>query len=119
MNDSKDILCNGDIKNNDTATVSIIVLNSGFTCTLTFLLSFKREIEVIAPAVPQGVPFITRQLSGEEYWGPLSDWEKTLAGMCMIYLVENNQVPFELVPRTGRNPYPLQFRIKTSYTPNQ
>jgi hypothetical protein len=51
-------------------------------------------------------------LCGKEYWEPLSDWERTLAGSCMIHLVEHGRVPFELVPRTGRNPYPLQYRIK-------
>jgi hypothetical protein len=53
------------------------------------------------------------------YWTPLSDWERTLAGSCMIHLVEHGRVPFEYVPRTGRNPYPLQFRIKMSYIPSR
>lgn len=97
-------------------TVVLIILYSGFSCRLDFFRRFKREILFIAPAVPQGVLFTTPQLCGPDYWGPLSKWERTLAGMCMVYLVENDRVPFELVPRTGRNPYPLQFRIKASYT---
>jgi hypothetical protein len=99
--------------------VVIIILYSGFSCTLEFLRRFQQEIELFAPGVPQGVLFTTEQLSGKEYWGPLSNWERTLAGMCMVYLVEHNRVPFELVPRKGRNPYPLQFRIKASYMPNR
>ena len=96
-----------------------IVLNSWFTCKQTFLNSLKREMEFIAPAVPQGVLLTTPQLCNPDYWGPLSKWKKTLAGMCMVYLVKHNLVPFENVPRTGRNPYPLQYRIKTSYTPDR
>jgi hypothetical protein len=96
-------------------TETIIVLNSRFYCTLNFLKRFQQEIEFIAPAVPQGVPLTTKQLSSTEYWDPLSQLEKTLAGMCMVYLVDNGQVPFEYVPRTGRNPYPLQYRINGSY----
>jgi len=97
----------------------IILLYSGFSCTLAFLRRFRQEILFIAPAVPEGVPFTTEQLCGIEYWDPLSKWERTLAGMCMVYLVEHNRVPFELVPRTGRNPYPLQYRIKASYKPTR
>ena len=100
-------------------TVTIILLYSGFSCTLDFLKGFQRQILFIVPAVPEGIPFTTEQLCGIEYWDPLSKWERTLAGMCMVYLAEHNRVPFELVPRTGRNPYPLQFRIKASYTPNR
>jgi len=97
----------------------IIILYSGFSCTQDFLKRFQKEIDFIAPAVPEGALLTTGQLCGTEYWDPLSKWEKTLAGACMVYLVEHNRVPFEYVPRTGRNPYPLQFRIKASYTPNQ
>jgi hypothetical protein len=93
-------------------TEVLIVLNNGLTCPLTFLNRTKDEIELFAPGVPQGVPFTTEQLCGKEYWEPLSDWERTLAGSCMIHLVEHGRVPFENVPRTGRNPYPLQYRIK-------
>ena len=100
-------------------TVVIIMLYSGFSCTLDFLRRFEQEILFIAPAVPDDALLTTEQLCGMEYWDPLSKWERTLAGMCMVYLVEHNRVPFELVPRTGRNPYPLQFRIKASYTPNR
>ena len=101
------------------ATEIHIVLNNGFTCPQTFLNRVKQEALFIAPAAPEGVPLTTEQLSGEVFWTPLSDWERTLAGSCMIHLVEHGRVPFEYVPRTGRNPYPLQFRIKASYTPNQ
>jgi hypothetical protein len=100
-------------------TVVIIMLYSGFSCTLDFLRRFEQEILFIAPAVPKGVLFNTEQLCGPDYWDPLSKWERTLAGMCMVYLVEHDRVPFELVPRTGRNPYPLQFRIKASYMPSR
>ena len=96
-----------------------IVLNRWFTCKQTFLNRLKQEILFIAPAVPQGALFTTGQLSGEDYWAPLSKWKKTLAGACMDHLVEHGHVPFENVPRTGRNPYPLQFRIKESYKPNR
>ena len=100
-------------------TETYIVLNYSFTCKQTFLNRHKKEMLFIAPAAPQGIPLTTEQLSGKEYWDPLPKWEKTLAGMCTVYLVEHNLVPFELVPRTGRNPYPLQYRIKASYTPNR
>ena len=96
-----------------------IVINSWFTCKQAFLNSFKQEIDLITPAVPEGALLTTEELCGPDYWDPLPKWERTLAGMCMVYLVDNDRVPFELVPRTGRNPYPLQFRIKASYKPDQ
>jgi hypothetical protein len=96
-----------------------IVLNNGFTCPLAFLERFQQEIEFIAPGVPQGVLFTTEQLCGERFWKPLSDWKRTLAGSCMMHLVEHDRVSFEYVPRKGRNPYSLQFRIKASYKPTR
>jgi hypothetical protein len=96
-----------------------IVLNNGFTCTLAFLNCFQQEILFIASGVPQSVLLTTEQLCGDVYWTPLSDWERTLAGSCMIHLVEHGRVPFEYVPRKGRNPYSLQFRIKASYKPTR
>jgi hypothetical protein len=94
-------------------------LNNGFFCPLPLLNSIKQEMEFIAPVVPQDALLTVKQLSAEDYYATLSDWEKTLAGSCMIHLVEHGLVPFEYVPRKGRNPYPLQFRIKGSYTPNR
>ena len=90
----------------------IIILNSKFSCTLTFLERFEQEMRFIAPVVPQGALLTVKQLSGDEYWSSLRRGEEPIAGMCMTYLVEHGQVPFELVPRTGRNPYPLQYIIK-------
>jgi hypothetical protein len=99
-------------------TEKYIVLNRWFTCPLSFFKCLKKEILFIVPAVPPGILFTTEQLCGEDFWEPLSKWKKTLAGACMDYLVENGLVPFENVPRSGRNPYPLQYRIKASYTSN-
>jgi len=93
-------------------TEILTVLNNGHTCPQALLNSVKQEMISIAPAVPQEALFTTRQLCGEAYWDPLSKWDKTLAGMCMVHLVEHDRVPFEYVPRTGRNPYPLQFRLR-------
>ena len=97
----------------------IIILDNGFPCPLTFLNRIRQEILFIAPEVPQGVLFTTPQLCGGEFWGSLSKWDTSLAGSCMDHLVKHGQVPFENVPRTGRNPYPLQFRIKASYVPTR
>ena len=96
---------------NETETKVVIILNNGHPCPLPFLKHIKEEILFIAPGVPDGV-FTTEQLCGEVFWEPLSDWEKTLAGSCMIHLVEHGQVPFELAPRPGRSPYSLQYRVK-------
>ena len=96
-----------------------IILNNGFTCPLPFFKHVEKDMLFIAPGVPQGVLFTVKQLSCQEYYATLSNWNKTLAGACMDHLVEHGRVPFENVPRTGRNPYPLQFRIKASYIPNR
>jgi hypothetical protein len=93
-----------------------ILLNNGFTCPLTLFNRIKKELLFIAPGVPEEGSFTTAQLCGEEFWSPLPDWDRTLAGSCMDHLAEHGQVPFENVPRKGRNPYPLLFRIKASYT---
>ena len=89
-----------------------ILLNNWLTCRQTFLNRVKQEMLFIAPGVPEGALFTTKLLCSEEFYSPLSKWEKTLAGACVDYLAESGDIPFENVPRTGRNPYPLQYRIK-------
>ena len=42
--------------------VIIIILYSGFSCTQDFLKRFLKEIEFIAPAVPQDIPFTTEKI---------------------------------------------------------
>lgn len=99
-------------------TEVFILLKIQHLCPLALFNSILQEALFIAPAVPQGALLTTRQLCGEKFWAPLSEWHRTLAGSCMDHLVAHGHVPFEYVPRTGRNPYPLQFRIKDSYKPN-
>ena len=93
-------------------TETITLLNNGFWCPLIFLNRVKEEMLFNAPGVTAGALFTTAQLCRKEYYTTLSDWDKTMAGSCMIHLVERGEVPFENVPRTGRNPYSLQYRIK-------
>ena len=96
-------------------TVVFTFLNLRFCCKDVFLDRLQQHLLDMVPGVPRGAVFTLEELCGRYYWDPLSKWEKTLAGMCMIYLVENDRVPFVLVPRKGRNPYPLQYRIKESW----
>ena len=103
----------------ETGTEVIIILNSRSSCPLDFLNRLKQEMLFIAPGVPEGVLLTVRQLSSKEYYAALSVGDQKLTGPVMDYLVEHGLVPFENVPRTGRNPYPLQYRIKASYTPNR
>ena len=104
---------------NQTEIKVIVILNNGFLCPLTFLNRVKKDMLFIAPGVPPGIALTVKQLSCDMYYATLSKWKKTLAGACMDHLVEHGHVPYENVPRTGRNPYPLQFRIKASYMPNR
>ena len=91
------------------------VLNPWFSCKEAFLIRLQGHILGMVPGVPRGAAFTLEELCGKYYWDPLSDWDRSLSGMCMSYLVENGLVPFELVPRKGRDPYPLQYRIKESW----
>ena len=89
----------------------IIVFNVIFSCPQPFLDDVKQEILDTAPGVPEGALLTTKQLCSEKFYSPLSKWEKSVAGACMDYLTRNGLVPFENVPRRGRNPYPLQYRV--------
>jgi hypothetical protein len=96
-------------------TKRYVVLNYRQCCTEDFLNRLQEHLMEMVPGVPRGVAFTLEVLCGKAYWDPLSKWEKTLAGACMDYLVKHDLVPFVLVPRKGRNPYPLQYRIKESW----
>ena len=91
------------------------VLNLWFCCTEDFLNRLQEHILEMVPGVPRGSVFTLEELCGKHYWDPQSNRDRMLSGMCMIYLVEHDLVPFVLVPRKGRNPYPLQYRIKESW----
>ena len=93
----------------------IIVFNDIYSCPLPFLNEVKQEMLDTAPSVPDGALFTTKKLCSKEFYSPLSKWEKSLAGACADYLSKNGLVPFENVPRKGRNPYPLQYRIKEAW----
>ena len=94
--------------------VAYFIFDNGYCCSESHLMDTQEIVLSNAPAVPPGLLVTLPLLCGKAYWDPLSKWEKTLAGMCMDYLVKHNRVPFENVPRKGRNPYPLQYRIKES-----
>jgi hypothetical protein len=96
-------------------TLVMIVLNPRFCCTENFLRCLQDHLMEMVPGVPRGAVFTLKELCGRYYWDPLSNWDRMLSGMCMIYLVEHDLVPFVLVPRPGRNPYPLQYRVKESW----
>ena len=89
----------------------IFVINDIFSCQLSFLKDVKQEMLDTAPGVPEGALFTTKQLCSEEFYSDLTKWEKSMAGACADYLSKNGLVPFENVPRKGRNPYPLQYRV--------
>lgn len=92
-----------------------IILNSGFSCSEDFYLRVKNQILEVVPIIRRDHPDIkwtVEMLCGELFWDELSDGQCRAAGNCMVDLVESGQVPFVNVPRTGRNPYPLQYKLK-------
>ena len=96
---------------------TIVNLNSRHSCTLDFLTRFLQEVETNVPCVPEDGLFTAQVISGEDYWDPLSDYEKSVSGSCMEFSAKHGLVPFENVPRKGRDPYPLQYRRKASWKP--
>ena len=95
--------------------VTYFVFDNGQCCSESFLKNTQEIVLSNAPAVPPGLLVTLPLICGKAHWDPLSKWEKTLAGMCMDYLVKHNLVPFENVPRKGRNPYPLQYRVVNNW----
>jgi hypothetical protein len=71
-----------------------LVLRLDLTVPKWLFDSVLQLVIEIAPGVDPSKEYTLEMLCGEEFWKPLSDWHRRLAGQCMVYMVEQERVPF-------------------------
>ncbi len=94
--------------NNDTKVY--LVFKDGFTAPKAFLKSVKEQVLEIIPAVPRGCAFTLEDLCGADFWGPLSDGQRRLAGRCMVYMVKSGMLPLEFTGHICASPKRYQLK---------
>lgn len=80
-------------KDTTIASTEDVLVRGRHRIPMTFCISIKAQVEFRLPAQIPGVTYTTRSLCGMEFWRPLSRGEKNWAGVCLLYLVEQGELP--------------------------
>ena len=79
---------------NQTHTETYVMLELGLAVPRWLHDSILELVTEAAPLVDPRCGHRLEILCGEEFWTPLSNWHRRLAGRCMAYMVEHERVPF-------------------------
>ena len=71
-----------------------LVLRLDLTVPKWLFDSVLQLVIEIAPGVDPSKEYTLEMLCGDEFWGPLSNWHRRLAGRSMVYMVEHERVPY-------------------------
>jgi hypothetical protein len=82
------------MKNSITPNETFLVLSPKLTVPRSLFSSVLRQVTEIAPAVDPHREYTLQELCGDDYWQPLSSWNRRLAGKCMAYMVDHDLVPY-------------------------
>ena len=83
------------------------ILNDGYAVPELFFYTLFHQVEEITPAMEAGVKYNLKVLCGAEFWKPLSDGQKRMAGQCMVHMVEVGLLPLHFAE--GRHEYPKLY----------
>jgi hypothetical protein len=87
-----------------------LVLRLDLTVPKWLFDSVLQLVTEIAPGVDPSKEYTLEKLCGEEFWDPLSDGHRRLAGQCMVYMVEKERVPFCFAGHRCESPKKYMFR---------
>jgi hypothetical protein len=87
-----------------------VVLRTNLTVPKWLFDSVLQLVIEIAPGVDPSKEYTLEMLCGEEFWDPLSDWHRRLAGRCMVYMVEHELVPYCFAGHPCKSPKKYMFR---------
>lgn len=88
----------------------IRVLKDGYTVPEPFYNSIKTTIEEIVPALISGIEYTAEMLCGPDFWQSLNRGEPSLAGRCVMDMVDNSTLP--LRPVVCQHEYPKRYSLK-------
>lgn len=86
------------------------ILHNGRAVPNSLLESVRAQVERNLCNLIDFDRYELKHICGMEYWNQLSKGEKTLAGQCMVHLVEENLVPLMSAPQ--RHEYPKRYQLK-------
>ena len=87
-----------------------LVLNPKLTVSKSFFDTVNRQVKEMIPALFLGHGYTLEDLCGADFWGPLSDGQRRLAGRCMVYMVRNGLLPLEFTGHICASPKRYQLK---------
>jgi hypothetical protein len=91
-------------------TQRFIVLPNGRLIPEALAYAFRDQVKRRAPLLSRDRRYKLEQISGAEFWAPLTDDEVRLGGMYITQLVLLGQLPLEFDPCPHASP--KRYRIK-------
>jgi hypothetical protein len=90
--------------NDDTKVIIMVQINDFFYAEKHFIDEICAAAIEVASVIPAGEGVTAEMICGPEYWEPLSKYRRSLAGMCMPYLMRNKRVPFRKSGKPCQSP---------------
>ncbi|UCE64309.1 MAG: hypothetical protein JSU59_03980 [Nitrospirota bacterium] len=74
-------------------TVEYLVFKDGFTVPKEFFESVHKQVLETLPGLLPDNGYTLEKICGPEFWAPLTDGQRRLAGRCMVHMVRNRILP--------------------------
>lgn len=92
--------------------ITYIMLDERHSVPKEFFDSVRAQIEFILPVLKPGRHYTVKRMCGKEYWILLSRTECRDAGRCIVFMVQQEQIPLEHAPFNFTAPYPKKYLLK-------
>ena len=90
--------------NDNTNVILMVQINDWFYAEKHFLDEICAAAVEVAPIIPAGEDVTTELICGPEKWASWSRYKRSLAGMCMPYLMRKKRVPFRKSGKPCQSP---------------
>ena len=90
--------------NDDTKVIIMMPINDIFYAEKHFIDEICAAAIEVASVIPAGEGVTTEMICGPEKWASWSRYKRSLAGMCMPYLMRKKRVPFSKSGKPCQSP---------------
>ena len=90
-----------------TTTEVYMILHDGTPVQKSLYESVRLLVEDVLDVLIPGVGYTTEQLCGEDFWKPLDEVKRRLAGKCLANLVMTGQIPLQI--QGCKHQYPRKY----------
>lgn len=86
-----------------------VLLCNGYCVPQAFYDSILSQVREVLPALIPGETYTLKMLCGPDYWDPLDDGDRRIAGRCMADMVAKNLLPLRFAK--SKHEYPKCYQI--------